>query len=403
VPTVLFLGASVSQLPAIKQARRSGLRVVAVDGDPAAIGLVEADAEEAVDFTDLDRVIEVARAERVDAVVAISTDRAVPIAAAVADRLGLPGIGTETAHVMTDKAAMRTRLRRHGVPQPAFEVLTDHVDPTWQLDAVGIPAVLKPTDSGGQRGVYRIDDRASLAERLPVTLGFSRGRQAILEQYIDGHELNGIVVARAGEPVLLTLSDRLRPPGAGFGVGWIHLYPSQLDPAHLQKAGDIAIAAVRALGLRDGIAFPQLLVTDAGDVRVVEVAARVPAGQMADLVRLGTGTDLIEIALTQALGYTVPDSMVEARFHRPLAVSFLTASPGILPTGTVVAVDGLDRVRAAPGVLEAGLYIELGETIRAVQVDADRRGYVIATAGNAEDALDLARQASHRLRVEVTR
>jgi len=403
VPTVLFLGASVSQLPAIKQARRSGLRVVAVDGDPAAIGLVEADAEEAVDFTDLDRVIEVARAERVDAVVAISTDRAVPIAAAVADRLGLPGIGTETAHVMTDKAAMRTRLRRHGVPQPAFEVLTDHVDPTWQLDAVGIPAVLKPTDSGGQRGVYRIDDRASLAERLPVTLGFSRGRQAILEQYIDGHELNGIVVARAGEPVLLTLSDRLRPPGAGFGVGWIHLYPSQLDPAHLQKAGDIAIAAVRALGLRDGIAFPQLLVTDAGDVRVVEVAARVPAGQMADLVRLGNGTDLIEIALTQALGHTVPDSMVEARFHRPLAVSFLTASTGILPTGTVVAVDGLDRVRAAPGVLEAGLYIELGETIRAVQVDADRRGYVIATAGNAEDALDLARQASHRLRVEVTR
>jgi len=403
VPTVLFLGASVSQLPAIKQARRSGLRVVAVDGDPAAIGLVEADAEEAVDFTDLDRVIEVARAERVDAVVAISTDRAVPIAAAVADRLGLPGIGTETAHVMTDKAAMRTRLQRHGVPQPAFEVLTDHVDPTWQLDAVGIPAVLKPTDSGGQRGVYRIDDRASLAERLPVTLGFSRGRQAILEQYIDGHELNGIVVARAGEPVLLTLSDRLRPPGAGFGVGWIHLYPSQLDPAHLQKAEDIAIAAVRALGLRDGIAFPQLLVTDAGDVRVVEVAARVPAGQMADLVRLGTGTDLIEIALTQALGHTVPDSMVEARFHRPLAVSFLTASPGILPTGTVVAVDGLDRVRAAPGVLEAGLYIELGETIRAVQVDADRRGYVIATAGNAEDALDLARQASHRLRVEVTR
>jgi hypothetical protein len=49
------------------------------------------------------------------------------------------------------------------------------------------------------------------------------------------------------------------------------------------------------------------------------------------------------------------------------------------------------------------LYIELGETIRAVQVDADRRGYVIATAGNAEDALDLARQAAHHLRVEVTR
>ena len=403
MPTVLFLGASVSQLPAIKQARQSGWRVVAVDADPEAIGLGEADAAEAVDFTDLDSVIEVARAHSVDAVVAISTDRAVPIAAAVADRLGLPGVGVETAHVMTDKAAMRTRLRSHAVPQPSFEVLTDDVDPTWQLDAVGVPAVLKPTDSGGQRGVYRIDDRASLAERLPLTLGFSRSRHAILEQYVEGHELNAIVVARDGRPILLTLSDRLRPPGAGFGVGWIHLYPSELDPAYLQTAGDVAIAAVRALGLRDGIAFPQLLVTDAGDVLVVEVAARVPAGQMADLVRLGTGIDLIEIALTQALGHPVPDFMIEPRFRRPLAVSFVTASPGILPTGTVVAVNGLDRVRETPGVLEAGLYIELGETIRPVQVDADRRGYVIATADSARDALDVARQAAHHLRVDVKR
>jgi len=48
VPTVLFLGASVSQLPAIKQARQSGWRVIAVDADPNAVGLGEADAAEAV-------------------------------------------------------------------------------------------------------------------------------------------------------------------------------------------------------------------------------------------------------------------------------------------------------------------------------------------------------------------
>ena len=304
---------------------------------------------------------------------------------------------------MTDKTAMRARLEQHAVPQPAFAVLSDHVEPTWQLDAVGCPAVLKPADSGGQRGVYRIDDRRSLAEHLPLTLSFSRSGRAILERHIDGRELNGIIVVRDGEPMLITLSDRLRPPGTGFGVGWIHLYPSDLDPAYLETAADVAIAAVRALGLRDGVAFPQLLVTDAGAVYVVEVAARIPAGQMADLVRLGTGVDLIEIALTQALGQPISDAMVEARFHRPVAVSFLTASPGMLPTGTVVSVDGLDLVRTAPGVLQADLYIQIGETIRPVQVDADRRGYVIATADDAHDALELARQASKQLRVEVAR
>jgi biotin carboxylase len=401
VPTVLFLGASVSQLAAIAQARAAGWRVLAVDADPHAVGFAEADVSEAIDFTDVERVVEVARDHRIDAVVAISTDRAVPVAAAVADRLGLPGVGAEAAHVMTDKAAMRTRLNEHGIPQPAFAVLNREVEPSWELDAVGIPAVLKPADSGGQRGLFHISGQAELTERLPQTLAHSRSGRAMLERFIDGHELNGIVVARDGNPTLLTLSDRLRPPGIGFGVGWIHLYPSSLAPTQLESARKVAVDAVRALGLRDGIAFPQLLATAEGEVFVVEVAARIPAGQMADLVRLGTGVDLVEIALAQALGQTVGDAMVEPRFHRPLAIRFLTASPGILPVGRVVSVDGLERVRAAPGVLEAGLYIQIGETIRPVHVDADRRGYVIATADTADAALDLAQRATRKLEVKV--
>ena len=68
VPTVVFLGASVSQLSALRQARSGGLRVVAVDGDPTAVGFAEADVHEAVDFTDVDRVSEISRREHADAV-----------------------------------------------------------------------------------------------------------------------------------------------------------------------------------------------------------------------------------------------------------------------------------------------------------------------------------------------
>jgi biotin carboxylase len=401
VSTVLFLGASVSQVAAIQRVREAGHEVVAVDSDPDAVGFAVADFAEAVDFVDLDRVIDVARRYRVGGVIAVSTDRAVPIAAAVAEHLGLPGIGVETARVMTDKAAMRVRLREHGISQPLFAELSHSVEPAWELEAVGVPAVLKPVDSGGQRGVYRVADQHELAELLPETLAHSRSRRAILERYIDGNELNGIVVARGGDPMLVTLSDRLRPPGVGFGVGWIHRYPSRLDAALLGAVADVALAAVRALGLRDGIAFPQLLVTEAGEVFVVEVAARIPAGQMADLVRLGTGVDLVEIALQQALGSPVGDGMVEPRFQRPIAIRFLTASPGILPTGKVTSVHGLEQVRGAPGVLQADLYIQTGETIQPVQVDADRRGYVIATADDPDAALELAQNATRRLHVEV--
>jgi biotin carboxylase len=208
-------------------------------------------------------------------------------------------------------------------------------------------------------------------------------------------------VVRGGEPRLVTLSDRLRPPGPGFGVGWIHLFPSQLDANALVAAEAVAVAAVRALGLREGIAFPQLLVADDGGVVVVEIAARIPAGQMADLVRLGVGVDLVGIALELAHGEEIPDELVERRFERPLAIRFLTASPGILPTGVVLAVEGLDAVRSSPGVLQAELYIQLGETIAPVEVDADRRGYIVATADDPQAALELADRAARKLRVEV--
>ena len=71
--------------------------------------------------------------------------------------------------------------------------------------------------------------------------------------------------------------------------------------------------AVRALGLRDGIAFPQLIVARRRRVRVVEVAARIPGGQMADLARHAVGVDLVEIALRQALGEEVPGRARAAR------------------------------------------------------------------------------------------
>jgi biotin carboxylase len=402
VPTVLFLGASVSQLAAIRQARETGWRVVAVDGDPSAVAFELADVAEVTDFTNLERVIELGRRHAVNAVVAISSDRAVPIAAAVAERLDLPGIGVETAHRMTDKGAMRLHLQEQRVPQPPFAVVTDADQALREIESIGTPAVLKPVDSGGQRGVYIINNRHDLIERLPQTLAHSTSKRAILERYVEGSELNAIVVVRRGDPQLITLSDRLRPPGRGFGVGWIHLYPSQLASATLATAEAVALAAVCALGLRDGIAFPQLLATDEDNVVVVEVAARIPAGQMADLVRLGAGVDLVDIALRQAHGEEIPDEILERRSERPLAIRFLTANPGILPTGHVLAVHGLNSVRSSPGVLEAGLYIRPGETISPVEVDADRRGYIIATAHNPPAALELADRAARQLRIDVT-
>ena len=396
---LLFLGASVSQLPAIRYARDAGHYIVAVDGDPDAVGFALCDVGEAVDFTDVDRVAAIAERERVEGILTICTDRAVVPAATVAELLGLPGIGVEVARAMTHKPTMRTYLARAGVPQPPYALLTAKTDLAQAAD-VPLPAVLKPADSGGQRGLFMIKTPEELVHRLPEALVASRSGEAMFEQYVDGVELNVLLAVRDGVATPLTLSDRLRPTGAGFGVGWIHSFPSSLPDDVLAEVREVSSAAVRALGLRDGIAFPQVIASDAGVV-VVEVAARIAAGQMADVVRHGTGIELFDIAIRQALGAQVPDSMVSPRFVRPIAIRFLTAAPGPLPVGTVTAIEDLDRVRSAPGVLDAGLYFDVGTYIGPVQVDADRRGYVLATGETPTKALELADAAAGLLVVRT--
>lgn len=399
--TVLFVGAGRHQRRAILRAKELGVRVAAVDRNPDAPGLAEADIAKIVDFADASAVLRATARLKLDGVLTVSADRAVPVVAAVAEARGLPGIGVETAHLMTHKIAMRARLADAGVPQPRFAALRTISETRRAADEVGFPSVLKPADSGGQRGVFRVESLDDIHAHLHEALVASPTGEAILEEFVEGTEMNGIVIARGGEVLPLTLSDRLRPPGIGFGVGWIHVYPATTYGEQLEESERVAVHTVHALGLRTGIAFPQLIAEPGGRVSVVECAARIPGGQMADLVRFATGVDLVEVQIRMALGEDLPDELVTPRFKQPLAIRFLTAEPGPLPTGRVTRVGPLDKVLAFPGVVQAEVYLQVGETIRPVRLDGDRRGYVIATAETNLEALQRAEAAARLLDVEV--
>jgi biotin carboxylase len=399
--TVLFVGAGRHQRRALVRVKELGVRVVAVDRNPDAPGLSVADAAEVVDFANVADVAEVGRRHGVRGVMTFAADRAVPVVAAVAETSGLPGIGTEVAHLMTNKIAMRRRLADAGVPQPRFAAIRHVREVRAAADAVGFPAVLKPADSAGQRGLFLVASVDDVERHLHAALAQSTDEEAILESYHPGLEVNGLLVARDGDVTVVTLSDRRRPPGAGFGVAVAHVYPSTLFGDALAEVERVGRSTVHALGLRDGIAYPQVIWGDDGVARLIEIAARIPAGQMDSVARYGVGVDLVEIALRQALGQPVPDELVQPERQQPMAISFLTAAPGPLPTGKLVSVSGLDKVLAFPGVVEADLYFQEGETIRPVRVDGDRRGYVIALGATNLDAVERAEAAAKLLDVEV--
>jgi biotin carboxylase len=397
--TVLFVGAGRHQLRAIKRAKELGIRVVAADRNPDAPGLAEADLGEVADF-DVPALAALGRKHSVNGVLTVAADRAVPIVAAVAEELGLPGIGREVAHRVTHKIAMRRQLAETGVTQPEFAAVRTIHEGKDALETVGLPAVLKPADCAGQRGLFLLRTVDDLEAHLHAALSESSNEEAIVESFHHGLEVNGLVVTRDGDPTVVTLSDRLRPDGAGFGVAIAHVYPSTLFGDRLEEAERVARHVVRALGIKDSVVYPQMLVTE-DEVLLIEVAARVPAGQMDQVARRAVGVDLVEVALKQALGEPVPDELIAHRFEQPLAISFLTAEPGPLPVGRVRAVTGLERVRAFPGVEEVEVFLRPGDGIEPVARDGDRKGFVIALGATNIEAVERAEAAATLIDVDV--
>jgi biotin carboxylase len=385
VKTVLFVGAGRHQRRAIRRAKELGLRVAAIDRSADAPGLADADAAEIADFGD---AVEAARRLNPDGVLTVASDRAVPVVAAIAEALGLPGIGSETARRATNKVSMRLALAEAGVPQPRFAAVRTVDEARAAAEEIGLPVVLKPADSAGQRGLSLVSEVDELEARLADALAESHSV-----------EVNCLAVTR-GEVTVLTLSDRRRAEGPGFGVCLAHVFPATIDGDAAVEAERVAAASVRAIGLTDSVAYPQLLVSADG-VRLVEIAARVPAGLMDEVARIGIGVDLVQVALLQALGERVPDELLRPHGQQPLAICFLTAAPGPLPAGVVRSVNGLDRVTAAPGVVAADWYRAPGVTIRPPRVDGDRHGYVIAVGETDGDALARADAAAALLEVVV--
>ena len=82
-----------------------------------------------------------------------------------------------------------------------------------------------------------------------------------------------------------------------------------------------------ALGLRNGIGFPQLIAHPDGRILMIEIAARIPGGQMADLVRHAVGVDLVEVALRFALGEPVPTSSARRSSAGPSRFASSPRSP----------------------------------------------------------------------------
>ncbi|HWV37301.1 MAG TPA: D-alanine--D-alanine ligase [Vulgatibacter sp.] len=192
---------------------------------------------------------------------------------AILDALGLAytGSGAATLALALHKPLAGAALRGSGVPVPpgvciaAIEEL-EGTAAAVALDAVGFPAIVKQAREDASVGITRasvVRDRPSLRRQVLAVLE-GLGQEALVERYVDGRE---IYAAFLGDGLLLfteidfSAVPEGRPRIVTYDAKWIEgsedwrqtpSGPARIDdPALRARIEQVALAAFRALGLRD--------------------------------------------------------------------------------------------------------------------------------------------------------
>jgi biotin carboxylase len=393
----VLAGGSRSQLGLLEHARALEHRICVVDGAPTAPLLKEADYPVVRSFTDVEGVL--ADLERIGvepvAVATMGSDQAVLPTARLAERLGLPGLPVTAAEIVADKRKMRAAFEAAAIPAPAGRDMTSLDEAAPALAEIGLPAVLKPVDGSGQRGVTEVRSENELPAAFERALAASRTGAAVLERYVVGQEftVNGFLFEGEYFPMSVT-QRRLHPPPP-LGVCIAHRYPSGLGDEAEGGLFELALLVSRAVGIETGPSYVQVRVHE-GEPGVIEVGARLGGGKDAELAKLVTGFDAIRANVLWSLGELTRDDLRPGEPVAPCGqVRFVVAPPG-----RIVRVDAGPALELR-GVHEAGFYWHEGMTLPPLTSGAERLGYLVLTAADEAELDDLTDRALAALDVEI--
>ena len=389
---VLIIGASILQMPAILKAKELGYYVATVDFNPKAIGISYADEFFEVSTNDIEAVAEVAKKFKADGVMTLATDMPMRSVAKAAEVCNLPGISMDTAIKATDKGEMIKAFETNGVEHPWYYIALDKVAFENVKDKVTYPCIMKPTDNAGSRGVVLAHSLEELESEYNYTVGESRKGGVIIEEYMVGPEVSVEVMTVDGEPHILQVTDKITT-GAPHFVEMGHTQPSRLGMENVLKIKNLASRAVKAVGIKNGPAHVEIMLTKDGP-KMVELGARMGGDCITThLVPLSTGIDMVRSTIEIACGQKTD---IEAKFSKGAAIRYFKTSEGVIKS-----IMGVDEAKAIPGVREISFVKNVGDRVGSIDSSVDRVGFVIAQGENADDAEAICEKALKLINIEV--
>jgi biotin carboxylase len=189
------------------------------------------------------------------------------------------------------------------------------------------PCVIKPTEGAGSAGVtvartaYGAVAAVRAAREQRGMYEMALDSRVLVQEYVAGTEYSVESITRNGTSTHLCLTRKTVTSGA-HRVELGHGLPEDLPP-NIERAVYAEVdKAIAAVGIRNGASHTEVMLTPEGRCTVIEIGARIAAGQIGFLIHHALGIDPWAACLDTALGQ--PAQLAPTR-HGYATVRFLTS------------------------------------------------------------------------------
>lgn len=381
--SLLMLGGGFLQNFVILKAKQMGYRTLVLDAAPTAMGFRNADEYAVINIVDEEACLKYAQEHQVDGVLAAATDFSVLTMSRIAQEMGLPGINYEAAKRIKNKAEVRKCLFDAKADDTGYSFEINSLEEASMiLPQVKFPVMMKPCDGSGSRGASRVDRAEEFKKACKFAMDGSITHRAVAEPFVEGKEYGVESFVDNGVIHILGVMQKdmtLPPYYAELG----HAIPSGLPVAVEEKIKTCVHKALVALGVNHGSVNMDLLLSESGDVHIVDVGARMGGNLIGShVIPIGTGIDYMGNMIRAAVG----DATDFTPLHEPQPVATKLLA---LTLGIVKALPDLEQIAKEYDVtIEHHLHV--GDIINEYHTNLDGCGYVVAQSDNVDTAIQKA-------------
>ncbi len=194
------------------------------------------------------------------------------------------GCNANAIKLCLDKAKAKDTLAASGIPSPQYRIIKGKLPTQFDLR---FPCIVKPRAEDASHGITEesvIYDRKQLEKQVAKVCKLFGG-EALVEEYIDGRELNATVMGNSkasvlpvseivytlpqGKPRILTFAAKWEPQSEYYR-GSVHVCPAEIEVKVKHSAADIALSVFRACGC-SGYARVDFRQAASGDLAVIDI------------------------------------------------------------------------------------------------------------------------------------